>query len=243
MRGYDKLDKRPKEKNCSNRFLLFISVLLFIQTLMSLSIVVSIAIAYEDHRDDIQALSEINWGATANNLVNSLNALDARKIDKILDNANNASVTAQYNMQTHGKSTLENLHAFSDEAKSNKNIFTDVRQSLIEVRRPIKDIVELLGGGTEQDLKQIIHLVRAILINFQQIPVKEILHLILEVMKSLKTDLNPKNIEAVVNFANSVNNFVGSNETQTLTKNTNKALLDTDKILNRIFNVDKNIDI
>ena len=89
MRGYDKLDKHPKEKNCSNRFLLFISVLLFIQTLMSLSIVVSITIAYEDHRDDIQALSEINWGATVNNLVSSLNALDARKIDKILDNANN----------------------------------------------------------------------------------------------------------------------------------------------------------
>jgi hypothetical protein len=208
-----------------------------------LTIVISIAVAYEDHKEDIQALADINWGSTMTNLARSLNAFDANKINKILDNANNASLLAKYNMQTHGKTTLENLHAFSDEAMLNKNIFSDVRTSLIEARRPLKDIADLMGGGTEQDFKQIIHLVRAILFNFNKMPLKEMLSLILEIMKSLKTDLDPKNIEAVVKFTNTINDFVVSNKTQQLETNTNKALMDTDRILNKIFNLDKNIHV
>ena len=229
------------DTSCTNRLLTILVVFSTVQTIFLTMAGFGILMAYEDHKDDIQKINAIDWGATATSASEAALALDARQLVSILKNAENATLGANSAIRDHGSQAFENLHQFSDKAMENKELFTDVRKSMIAAREPLREIAMLFDTGARGDLKSSFKLLHVILKHFNDIPFNSMIKLMIEVFELAKKDLNPKNVQEIVQFANKMNTFMSGNETKTLkdiTKNTNKALEDTDKVLNQIFNID-----
>lgn len=243
-RQYSRLDKAPisaLDTSCTNRLLTILVVFSTVQTIFLTMAGFGILMAYEDHKDDIQQISAIDWGATATSASEAALALDSRQLISILKNAENATVGANSVLRDHGSQAFENLHQFSDKAMENKELFTDVRTSMIAAREPLREIAMLFDTGARGDLKSSFKLLHIILKHFNDVPFTSMIKLMVEVFELAKKDLNPKNVVEIVEFANKMNKFMSANETKTLkdiTTSTDKALRDTDQILNQIFNID-----
>lgn len=243
-RQYSRLDKAPVtalDTSCTNRLLTILVVFSTIHTIFLTMTGFGVLMAYEDHKDDIQQISAIDWGATASSASQAALALDAQQLTSILKNAENATTGANSAIRDHGSQAFENFHQFSDKAMENKELFTDVRKSMIAAREPLREIAMLFDTGARGDLKSSFKLLHLALEHLNEVPWASIMKLIQEVFELAKKDLNPKNVEEIVEFANKMNKFMSPNETKTLkdiTQSTDKALRDTDKILNQIFNLD-----
>lgn len=244
MNRYSKLDKTPTtvaNASCTNRLLTILVVFSTIHTIAFSMLGFAILKAYEDHKDDIEIINNINWGSAAKSVAMSAEALDSNQIKSILKNANNATGAANIAMKNHGNAAFKNIHTFSDKAMERKELFINLERSIIEARRPLKEITDLFDTGARGDLKSSFKLLKMFLVHMNDIPFQSFITLLHEVFERAKKDLNPKNVEEIVLFANKMNNFMSSSESATLTnitRNTNKALMDTDKILNQIFNID-----
>lgn len=241
---YSKLDKTPTtvaNASCTNRLLTILVVFSTLHTIAFSMLGFAILKAYEDHKDDIEVINSINWGSAATSIAMSAEALDSNQITSILKNANNATGAANSAMKNHGNAAFENIHTFSNKAMERKELFINLEKSIMEARRPLKEITDLFDTGARGDLKSSFKLLKLFLIHVNDIPFQSFIHLLQEVFEMAKKDLNSKNVEDIVRFANKMNNFLSSSETaslRNLTRNTNKALKDTDTILNHIFNID-----
>lgn len=223
---------------CTNRLLIMIFVSLTLQTIIAIGLGAGLYMAYDNHRDDLNQLGAVPWGAMANDLKSQYMQMDKNAVSDIMKNAKNLTEKANTLVHTHGEDISSDLNTLTTKAVRNVDMVDMVRKMMLDVNKPLSEIVKLIDHKNTVDIKKLRETLLDFVTELDALHINKLILLSEELVEQLKTSLSPETIQdigEIIDKANKLMNTENSKLVHDLAADADSSV----RSINKLFSIFK----
>lgn len=209
-------DHHVSTANCTNRWLAAICFLIFLQSIVVLSIAVTGVLVYHEHESDIAAWQNLNWKGMAKTVHATYTEVEAHPVGTTLKNVHSASIKLD-------NLPYDEIKVMAHELAKHKKSLNKIDVILGEMIPSLQEINALLHDDMVVDLKGILQKMNQVASSPETA----------EAVHQARKVLSEENVKSIIDSVHKIGSAVQTTLTPTNINKTLNAVEDFDKSLHR----------